>query len=73
METQLLYVVLKQFIVGLDQIWVEQLNADDPIYKFATMQEAVDKAAELQANDPDGRQYKAADSLTAEQRAALGL
>jgi hypothetical protein len=55
-----MYIVLKQFIPGNDQIWVAKLNPDDPEYIYPTEQEAIDKAAELQAVDPDGRQYKAA-------------
>lgn len=54
------YVVLMQFIPGNDQIWVEKLNPTDPVYIYDTEQEAADKAAELQAQDPTGRQYKAA-------------
>jgi len=54
------YVVLKQYIAGNDQIWVAKLNPDDPEYIYDTEQEAIDKAAELQAADPSGRQYKAA-------------
>jgi hypothetical protein len=48
-----------QFIPGLDQIWVAKLNEGDPEYIYDTEQEAIDKAAELQAADPTGRQYKA--------------
>jgi hypothetical protein len=55
-----MYVVLKQFIPGNDQIWVAKLTPDDPEYIYPTEQEAIDKAAELQATDPDGRHYKAA-------------
>jgi hypothetical protein len=54
-----MYVVVMQFIPGLDQIWVAKLNESDPEYIFETEQEAIDKAAELQASDPTGRQYKA--------------
>ena len=54
------YIVLMQFIPGNDQIWVAKLNPDDPEYIYDTEQEAADKAAELQAADPTGRQYKAA-------------
>ncbi len=60
-----MYIVLKQFIPGNDQIWVAKLNPDDPEYIYPTEQEAIDKAAELQAADPDGRQYKAAPYNTA--------
>jgi hypothetical protein len=55
-----MYIVLMQFIPGNDQIWVAHLNLEDPEYIYPTEQEAIDKAAELQANDPTGRQYKAA-------------
>ena len=55
-----MYVVLKQFIPGNDQIWGAILNPEDPEYIYPTEQEAIDKAAELQAADPTGRQYKAA-------------
>ena len=48
-----------QFIPGNDQIWVAKLSPNDPEYIYPTEQEAVDKAAELQAADPTGRQYKA--------------
>ena len=53
-------VVIMQFVPGLDQIWVAKLNPTDPEYIYDTEQEAADKAAELQAADPTGRQYKAA-------------
>ena len=54
------FIVLMQFIPGNDQIWVAKINPDDPEYIYDTEQEAIDKAAELQAADPTGRQYKAA-------------
>lgn len=53
------YIVEMQFIPGLDQIWVNRLTPEDPIYIYYTEVEAVNKAAELQAADPTGRQYKA--------------
>lgn len=49
---------MMQFIPGNDQIWVAQLDPSDPIYIYDTEQEAQDKAQELQAADPTGRQYK---------------
>ncbi len=55
-----MYVVLMEFIAGNPQIWVAKINPDDPEYIYDTEQEAADKAAELQAADPTGRQYKAA-------------
>ncbi len=50
-----------QFIPGLDQIWVARLTPEDPIYIFDTLEECEVKAAELQAADETGRQYKAAE------------
>ena len=47
-----------QYIPGNDQIWVSKLNPDDPEYIYEIEQEAIDKAAELQAADPTGRLYK---------------
>ena len=47
-----------QFIPGLDDIWVAQLESDDPIYDYDNLEEAELKAAELQAEDLTGRLYK---------------
>ena len=47
-----------QYIPGLDQIWVSRLSPEDPEYVYDIEQEAIDKAAELQAADPTGRIYK---------------
>jgi hypothetical protein len=55
-----MYVVLKQFIPGNDQIWVAKLDPNDPEYIYPTEQESIDKANELQSADSTGRQYKAA-------------
>ena len=54
----MVYRIFMQFIPGLDDIWVAQLESDDPIYDFDNLEEAEIKAAELQAADPTGRQYK---------------
>ena len=43
------YQVIMQFIPGNDQIWVSKLSPDDQEYIYDTEQEAIDKAAELQA------------------------
>jgi hypothetical protein len=40
-------------------IWVAQLNPNDPIYEYDNQPEAEAKAAELQAQDPTGRLYRA--------------
>lgn len=52
------YRVIMQFIPGLDQIWVSRLAPEDPEYAYDNEQEAIDKAAELQAADSTGRIYK---------------
>jgi hypothetical protein len=54
----MIYRIFMQFIPGLDDIWVAQLESDDPIYDFDNLEEAEIKAAELQAADPTGRQYR---------------
>lgn len=53
------YIVLMQFVPGLDQIWVARLTPEDPDYIFDTEEEAIAKAQELQDADTTGRQYKA--------------
>jgi hypothetical protein len=55
-----MYIVLKQFILGNDQIWVTKLDENDSEYIYPTEQEAMDKADELQNTDATGRQYKVA-------------
>jgi hypothetical protein len=52
------YQVIMQFIPGLDQIWVSRLTPEDPEYVYDTDQEAIAKAAELEAADPTERKYK---------------
>jgi len=52
------YIVLMQFIPGLDQIWVARLQPTDPIYTFDTLEECENKASELQSADETGRLYK---------------
>lgn len=54
-----MYEVQMQYIPGNDQIWVARLNPSDPVYQYDNEAEAQAKAAELQAQDPTGRQYKA--------------
>jgi hypothetical protein len=54
----MIYRIFMQFIPGLDDIWVAQLQSDDPIYDFDDLEEAELEAAKLQAQDPTGRQYK---------------
>jgi ribosomal protein L16/L10AE len=47
-----------EFLPGNSQIWVARLTPEDPIYEFNTNEECIAKAAELQAADTTGRQYK---------------
>ena len=56
------YIVLEQFIPGLDQIWVARLEPTDPIYTFDTLEACEAKAAELQAADETGRLYRASEA-----------
>lgn len=51
------YLIQCQFLPDWD-IWVSQLEPTDPIYEYDNEQEALDKAAELEANDPAGRKYR---------------
>jgi hypothetical protein len=51
------YLIVMQFIPGVDQIWVEKLNPEDPTWIFDTLAEAEVKKTELEAADP-GRGYK---------------
>lgn len=53
------YIVLMEFLPGLQQIWVARLQPEDPIYTFETLEECEAKAAELQSQDETGRLYKA--------------
>jgi hypothetical protein len=53
-----MYIVLKQFIPGNDQIWVAKLDPNDPEYIYPTEQEAINQALILQNEDITGRQYK---------------
>ena len=53
-----MYIVQMQFIPGNDQIWVEKLNPNDPVYQYDNEAEAQAKATELQNADTTGRQYR---------------
>lgn len=54
----MIYTIFMQFIPGLDDIWVSQLESDDPIYSYDNLEEAELKAVELQDSDLTGRKYK---------------
>jgi hypothetical protein len=62
-----MYQVQMQFIPGYNNIWVAQLNPEDPIYEYEVESDAVAKAEELQSQDPSGRQYKAQSLIIAEE------
>lgn len=53
-----MYQVQMQYIPGNNQIWVARLNPEDQIYEYPIKTEAEAKAAELQAADDTGRQYR---------------
>ena len=55
-----MYIVLKQFIPGNNQIWVAKLDPEDLEYIYPTEDEAINQALVLQNNDSSGRQYKVA-------------
>ena len=56
------YIVLMEFLPGLQQIWVARLQPEDPIYTFDTLEACEAKAAELQAADETGRLYRASEA-----------
>jgi hypothetical protein len=51
------YIIQMQYLPGWD-IWVSQLNSNDPIYEFNDEEDALENAAELEASDPSGRKYR---------------
>ena len=53
-----MYIIQMQFIPGNDQIWVEKLNPNDPVYQYDNEAEAQAKATELQNADETGRKYR---------------
>lgn len=53
-----MYQVHKQYIPGLDQIWVLKLNEQDDVYVFDVYEEALSKANELELADSSGRKYR---------------
>jgi hypothetical protein len=55
-----MYTIQKQFIPGLDSIWVQQLTPEDEIFTFETEAEALSKADELTSSDTEGRTYRVA-------------
>jgi hypothetical protein len=54
----MIYQVQMEYVPGLSTIWVARLTPEDPEYVYDIEQEAIDKAAELQAADSTGRIYK---------------
>jgi hypothetical protein len=62
-----MYQVQMEFIPGNPTIWVARLNPEDPTYEFYIETEAQAKAAELQAADETGRQYRVVDITSIEE------
>ena len=60
----MIFQVQMEFIPGNPQIWVVQLNPNDPIYEYDNEPEAQAKADELQAADPTGRLYRVSQITT---------
>ena len=56
-----MYIVLMEYLPGVENIWVARLNPEDPIYKYDTLEACEVKAQELQDADPTGRLYKASE------------
>lgn len=53
-----MYQVQMQYVPGIDSIWVAKLELDHQIHEFETEEEALNKAAELQNSDTEGRSFK---------------
>jgi hypothetical protein len=53
----MIYLIQCEYLPGWS-IWVAQLTSDDPIYEYDNEADALAKAAELQASDPSGREYR---------------
>ncbi len=53
-----MYIILKEFIPGNNQIWAHKLSSEDEIFQYETEEEAQVKLDELNSNDTEGRGYK---------------
>jgi len=52
------FVIQKQFIPGNSSIWVQQLDENDSIDLFDTIEEAEAQIATLQAADTESREFQ---------------
>ena len=52
------FVIQKQFIPGNDSIWVQQLNENDLIHSYESIEEAETQLAALQSADTEGRAFQ---------------
>jgi hypothetical protein len=52
------FVIQKQFIPGNDSIWVQQLNENDSIHSYESIEEAETQLAALQSADTEGRAFQ---------------
>jgi hypothetical protein len=48
----------KEYIPGIPTIWVAQLDINDPILEYTTIEEASAKLEELKLEDKEGRDYR---------------
>jgi hypothetical protein len=53
-----MYIIEMQFIPNFDVAWVERLSPNDTLIQFETLEEAEQKAIELQSKDKTGRKYR---------------
>ena len=52
------FIIQKQFIPGNDSIWVQQLDENDSVHSYETIEEAETQLAALQAADTEGRGFQ---------------
>jgi hypothetical protein len=48
----------KEYIPGVKTIWVAQLDTNDPMLEYTTIEEASAKLEELKLEDKEGRDYR---------------
>jgi hypothetical protein len=52
------YQIQMQFIPENDQIWVQKLEINDPIWEFDSLEETQQKMEALDSADTTGRKYR---------------
>lgn len=53
-----MYLILKQFIIGMNVAWVAKLDENDQIFQYELESDAINKLNELESTDNSGRKYK---------------